>query len=273
MTAASPSARYHHRRPFDKDTYDAVRHALPSAKPTRRGSIAREGLTLELAASDVLRLTLRNGPQIVHLQAWNASDPDERIWTNETSSKENGFLVRGHRLWGTMARFRPLLTVVEDSLTTARETGGRIGPHHFVLGLAENPLVWRVEGGDPSVATAWDRFRALLAARGVDPGTYRDHVSLFAQIRVDVATQRFDPLPSSAQAGDSIALYAEIPLVVALVPSPYRGGGTAARFLDGSVRQVDWEVVPVDVPASGWPYPGVPYPDLTPYLGPDGRRS
>jgi uncharacterized protein YcgI (DUF1989 family) len=271
----SASERYHHRRPFDQATYDAVRAALQSAsaQPQGSGLLPAEGLVLTLAPSDVVRLTLVEGPQVVHLHAWNLDDPDERIWTNETSSKENAFLSVDHRIWGTMARFRPLLTVVEDTVRAIDAAGLPVGRHHFVLGGGETPFAWRVGGGDPAIPSAWDRFRDLMAAAGADPATYRDHVSLFQKVAIDVPSQRFDVVPSDSRTGDLVSLFAEIPLRVALVPSAYREGGTLPANLDGATRGVSWEILAVDVPSPGWPYPGVPYPDLAPYLGPEGRRA
>jgi uncharacterized protein len=271
----SASARYHHRRPFDKATYDAVRAALANEPVVRAsGKLEPAGVIINLDPSDVLIIRLADDAQIVHLHAWNRDDPDERIWTNETSSKENAFLVRDHRVWSTMAHFRPLLTVVTDSLSDRRDAGDPVSPHHFVLGGSETPFAWRATGGDAAIPTVWDRFRGLLNSCQVDPSTYRDHISLFQRINVEVDTQRFDVVPSQARCGDEVGLFAEIPLGVALVPCPSREGGHPASALDGLTRDVRWDVVQVDVQAPGWPYPRVPYPDLSPYLDPrTGTRS
>lgn len=231
-----------------------------------------DGVVITLAPSDILRLTVIERAQVVHMYAWNPDDPDERIWTNETSSKEDAFLAVDHRIWGTMARFRPLLTVVEDSVGARQVPGDGQGRHHFVLGGWETPFAWAVGGGNPEIPTTWHRFRALLDAAGVDPVLYRDHVSLFQRVMVDMSTQHFDVVGSDAQAGDRLAFFAEIPLAVALVPSPYREGGTWPADLDGTTNPVRWEILHVDVPPPGWPYPGVPYPDLTRYVDKRGHR-
>jgi hypothetical protein len=57
------------------------------------------------------------------------------------------------------------------------------------------------------------------------------------------------------------------------VPSPYRGGGIEPARLDGSVDPVDVEVRASGIPPLGWPYPGVPYPDIRPYVDAEGRRT
>ena len=60
--------------------------------------------------------------------------------------------------------------------------------------------------------------------------------------------------------------YAELDLHLALVPSPFRGGGRPARALDGSVEPVRVETWATGIAPIGWPYPDVPYPDIQPYL-------
>lgn len=271
-TAIDGSARYHHRRPFDRERYDRVREALSGGLPTDVTALRVEGQVVDVDAGDALTLSLIEGPQIVHLAAWNRTDPDERVWTNETSSKEDCFLIVDHRLWGTMARFRPLLTMVEDTVHTSGGMDETYGRHHPVLAGWETAATWALDGGDPRVTSVWDRMLGLRAGRGADPTLHRDHVSLFQKLSVDPESQRLRLLPSDGVTGDRVVLFAEIDLSVALVPSPYRGGGIRPADLDGSVRTVGFTVRPTGVEPPGWPYAGVPYPDLSPYIGAHGRR-
>ena len=60
--------------------------------------------------------------------------------------------------------------------------------------------------------------------------------------------------------------YAEKDVNLALVPSPYRSDGITARELDGSVEPVGVDLWASGVTPLGWPYPGVPYPDIAPYV-------
>jgi uncharacterized protein YcgI (DUF1989 family) len=263
--------RYHHRRPFDAPFYDAIAIGLASVRTSLRSrSLPPEGLIERLSAGDVVTVRLVRAPQIVHVFAWNPDDPDERIWPHETSGMENAFLRRHSRIWGMMARFRPLLTVVEDTVVAAETP---VGSHHFVLGGFEVPQAWRMAGGSQAVPSSWERFEILLRESGLNTKIHRDHVSLFQKMVVDPATQRFFNAPSDARGGDRVSLYAEVDLAVALVPSPYRGGGIEPDCLDGSVEPVVIEVRASGVRPIGWPYPGVPYPDITPYVDAQGRRT
>jgi uncharacterized protein YcgI (DUF1989 family) len=268
--AASEHHSYHHRRPFNRPFYDRIAADLATAESlTSAQDLPVQGLVQHVDAGSVLTIRLVRAAQVVHLFAWNPADPDERIWPHETSGIENAFLNRYSRIWGTMARFRPLLTIIEDTVQTIPPAGS----HHFTLGGFEVPTLWRAAGGSSRIVTSWERFQQLLASRDLDRAIYRDHISLFQKMVVDVPTQRFLNAPSDARANDRVSLYAEAELDVALVPSPYRGGGIAPAALDGAIEPVRVEVRRSGVAPLGWPYPGVPYPDISPYIDTSGRRK
>jgi uncharacterized protein YcgI (DUF1989 family) len=265
--------RYHHRRPIDHGFYDQVEASLAGRVADREQRVEAAGAVVALEGGDVLTVALPDGPQVVHLFAWNPADLDERIWPHETSSVEDAFLRRHSRIWSTMARYRPLLTVVEDTLITIDRAGEPIGRHHFVLGGWEVPAVWAASGGRADVPTAWERMRTLLARNGGDTSTYRDHISLFQKISIDQDSQRLTNLRSDALVGDRISLFAELDLRVAVLPSPYGAGGTPPRQLSGDVAPVEVRRFRGHPPPLPWPYPGVPYPDITPYIDDRGQRT
>lgn len=265
---------YHTRRSIDHAFYDEVRSVLAAAsEPHQSVGVGPTGVVLSAQAGDLLTMRLMDGPQVVHLFAWNPDDPDERIWPNETSGMENAFLRQDSRIWSQMARFRPLLTVVRDTVRTVDVPGAPVGRHHFVLGGFETPAAWRAAGGDPAVPSPWERFLALLDGAGIDGSLYRDHISFFQKISVEPSTQRFRNLPSDAVAGDEVTLFAEIDLRVALVPSPYLGGGIAPSDITQPPRRVTAELSGSGMEPLSWPYASVPYPDICPYTDSSGRRT
>jgi uncharacterized protein YcgI (DUF1989 family) len=264
--------RYHHRRPIDHDFYDGLESTRAGRQPEDRVQLPPEGVVLELAGGDAVSVIESDGPQIVHLFAWNPHDSDERIWPHETSSVEDAFLRRHSRIWGTMARYRPLLTVLEDTVETVDHPGEPRGRHHFVLGGWEVPAIWRAAGGSPEVPSAWERMRDLIASSDGDSHTYRDHISLFQKISIGPTSQRLTNLRSDAKAGDQLALFAEIDLRLALLPSPYGPGGIEPRELSGAVSRVELAHYRGLGHPPGWPLEGVPYPDITSYVDQRGQR-
>ncbi len=257
--------KYTHARPRDGAFSSRVADAAHVASWSTSRVLPAAGSLVRLDAGDLLSVSLDDGAQIVHLDAWSTTEPTDRLWPHETSGIEGCFLGLGHRLWTTMPVFRPLLSVVVDTLGEPACVRGE-GRHHLVLSGWDVPAIWRLEGGSPDVPTAWEHFRRLSVLDGVDPGLHRDAISLFQRTRIEPATGRLQRLPSLADTGDRVVLFAEADVSVALVPSAWRDGGRFASDCDGTVASVSWQVAPSHCTPLGWPAGGVPYPDITPYL-------
>jgi uncharacterized protein YcgI (DUF1989 family) len=157
---------------------------------------------------------------------------------------------------------------------TARGGDAPHGYHHPILAGLGTPREWQAHGGSTDVATTWQQFAGLMATRGIDTYPLSENIALFQKTQIDVHAQRFDRIPSDALAGDSLTLFAEIDLCLLFALSPYLDGARDVPF------RADLRPLPVRISISErvtaplpWPYPGVPYPDLSLYLGEDGTRS
>ncbi|MGE0219552.1 DUF1989 domain-containing protein [Mycolicibacterium sp.] len=258
--------------PIDAAFYDGVRAALPKAAIRQRLRLADlGGAAVDVHAGETLDLRLLEGPQIVNLFAYNPHDPDERIW-HQSVIREGLFTTRGTRIWGTMARNRPLLTVVED--TVCADPRRPFGQHHIYFGGSGTPAEWRFAGGADGVRTTWEQLAELLEDRDVDPALLLENVCFFQKSTVDQLPMRVEMLASDAAAGDHVTLFAEIDLVVLLALSPYEDGGRPAHEI-GTPQPKAVEVSvsePVATPLP-WPYEGISYPDMSRYLDDTGRRT
>lgn len=260
-----------HARPFQKDFYESVMDKAAQAELRMTQTLAvPEARPVELQAGELLTLELVEGPQIVNLFALNPHDPDERIWTQDMCLIEGIYLSRFNRLWGTMARYRPLLTIVEDTVTTL----AGIGRHHFLFGGFETSADWQLQGGKEGVESTWEQFTDALESRSLEPSLLdKGYISLFQKVAVDGPTQQFQIYPSDARAGDRVTLFAEIDLLVLLALSPYIDGSRSpAEIGDPQPRAVKITVRERVAEPLGWPYPGVPYPDLSLYEDSEGHR-
>ena len=259
--------------PIDAAYYDDLVERIPGAV-IRDSRVLSDfgGMCINLNAGELLTIELLEGPQIVNLFALNAEDPDERLWL-QTIVREGLFLNRFTRLWGTMARYRPLLTLLEDTVAT-RPSDLRFSRHHPIYGGAGTQAHWRAAGGAAHVNSTWTQFARLMVELAVPPFMLKEDVCLFQKSALDGPTQRLIIAPSDALAGDRVVFFSEINLHVLLALSPY---------LDGSARPADIgdpQPLPAAITTSDkvaepllWPYPSVPYPDLSPYLDSDGVRS
>jgi uncharacterized protein YcgI (DUF1989 family) len=229
------------------------------------------GLAVDVPRGAALTLTLLEGPQIVNAFAFNPEDPDERMW-QQSVIREGVFLRRFSRVWGTMARYRPLLAVLED--TVADDPKLASAQHHPYYGGSGTPADWRLAGGAEGVPSTWEQFAALLAERDVPAHILRENLCLFQRSRIDAEGGWIDILPSNALAGDRVTLYAEIDLCLLLALSPYVDGGrpasTPGRPEPRAVRVAVTSPLADPLP---WPYPGVDYPDLSLYLDGQGQRT
>jgi len=271
-----PKRVFTHKRPIDAGFYEKLRLDL-GERPLAGEALAVQdgkGILVEAPAGSLISFELPEGSQIVNVFFWNAHDPDERYWAEETMLLDGAYLQRMMRMWGTMARFRPLATVVEETVTTLRRPGEPQAFHHFAHGGSGTPADWAIKGGPKGVATSWDRLSGAMEEVGVPGRMLTQNVSLFQKTAVDPTAQHLTVLPSDAAPGDRMVWFAEIDLALAICASPYREGGRQPAELDGSTRPV---VVRVETDVAmplDWPYPGVEYPNLSLYLDPStGRRS
>ena len=260
-------------KPLNHAFYESVEAELTRARFRQAARLdSLDGTLLEVERGSFLRIELVDGPQIVNVFAFNRADPDERLW-HQSLISEGLFLQRFSRLWGTMARYRPLLTVVEETVEQ-RARMGDIARHHSLIGGSGTPSDWAHAGGAAGVRSTWEQFASLMERRSLSPHLITQNVSLFQKSYVDWLSQRLEIVPSDALRGDRITFFVEIDLCVLFALSPYGDGSQPASERNGhDVRAVAVTVATSGFEPLGWPYPGIPYPDLALYADSEGTRS
>jgi uncharacterized protein YcgI (DUF1989 family) len=261
-----------HSRPFDRDYYRALRAHIGSADAHHAELVAAaEGHAVDVEAGALLSVELVEGPQIVNMFMFNPRDPDERFWAHQTCLIEGLFLTRWSRLWGTMARLRPMMTVLEDTVAT-RPLPGVVAPkHHPVLGGAGTPADWHYSGGRNGAVSTWEQFARALVARGLSHELIIDNACLFQKSGVE--GDRVEIYASDALAGDRLTFFAEIDLTVIFALSPYVDGSRAPGSVQTSPRPIKVTVTESVAKPLAWPYEGMGYPDLSLYVDSNGVRS
>ena len=124
-----------------------LREQFTIPKETGKGVVVQRGHTV--------RFVIIEGPQIADVNVFNAQDPAEHLRAMETLNREGFWLTRFSRLWSNMPRFRPLMTIIED---TVRTKPGQGEPHHHhIFGGHCNP--YEIPGGSVilTVTTTWYR--------------------------------------------------------------------------------------------------------------------
>jgi uncharacterized protein YcgI (DUF1989 family) len=261
--------------PFEKSFYERLVAQRREWKP-RSTAVLHDlsGTLCQVSAGELIRLRLAAGAQIVHFFPFNAYDPDERYDGQNTSLFESLYLTRFSRLFGTMARSRPLMTLLEDSVTPPRYPGACPGRHHPTFGGNGTPADWRFGGGAEGISTAWEQYVALLATLDLPASLIKDEVCFFEKVAIAPYSQQLLRFASDALPGDCVTLFAEIDLTILIALSPYVDGGRAASDLSGAeTRPVEVTVFEKISKPLGWPYPGQPYADVLLYLDENGVRA
>ncbi len=258
--------------PIDSAFYENAAARLASAEVTAEHRLDDfGGLAVDVPKGAAVTLTLLEGAQIVNAFAYNPADPDERMW-QQSVLREGIFLRRYSRVWGTMARYRPLLTVLED--TVSADPHLPRAQHHPYFGGSGTPADWRAAGGAQGVASTWEQLAGLLSEREVPVHILGENLCLFQRSIVNPDPMRVEILPSNAVTGDRITLFAEIDLCLLLALSPYVDGGRAASEPGApQPRAVRVSVTEPIVEPLAWPYPEIRYPDISLYLDDTGTRS
>lgn len=261
-----------HARPFDTAFYNRLRSLLETAT-VRETHLLDEpsGASFRVDAGELLTVELLEGAQIVNMILLNASDPDERFWAHQTCLIDGLFLTRWSRLWGTMARLRPLMTVLEDTVAVRPLPGVTAAKHHPVLGGSGTPAAWYYSGGRMGAKSVWSQFARTLAERSLGPELIVDDASLFQKAAVEGG--RLETYPSDALASDRLTFFAEIDLIVVLALSPSVDGSVPPSRVRSRPRPVQATIIEAIAEPVGWPYAGIGYPDLSLYLDASGVRS
>lgn len=180
------------------------------------------GRSIVVPRGSIFRLTCPEGPQVADVCFFNREDPAERLWANQTLNREGVYVSTGSRLWGTMPRFRPLATLIADSV--ADRSDPTATPHHIVLGAHCNPWMWLVATGRQDHPNCYDQLCSAVADAGIPEHLIHDNINFFQRTRIDAATHAYVTEPSGAQAGDYVELVAEVELTIAVSTCPMGSG-------------------------------------------------
>lgn len=214
---------------FNRDFYEGLVEGRASWSTSSTSVVEVEdgGAAIVVPAGSVLRVTCLAGPQISDVCVWNANDPSERLWNDQTLNHEGIHLTTMNRLWGNMPHFRPLMTIVAD--TVVSQPTRTLSRHHCILAAHCNPHNWYWTFGEdvshPFVQfNCWTNLAKAIQPFGLGPEALHDNLNLFQKIGYDSKTGRGFMEPSDAKKGDYVEFFAEIDVLVALTICPSGSG-------------------------------------------------
>ena len=125
----------------------------------------------------IFRLACPDGAQVADVCFFNADDPTEHFWANQTLLREGAHVTRGSRLRGTMPLYRPLGTIIADTVADRVASGET--RHHIVLGAHCNRYMWLLATGRGDHPNCYDQLCDAVDAAGVDRALIHDNVNFF----------------------------------------------------------------------------------------------
>jgi uncharacterized protein len=214
--------------PFSRAFYENLRLQRATFRRVNEIVIPKEeGRGFKVRRGQSVRLVCVEGPQIADVDVFNAEDPGEHLWANQTLNREGAHLTTFSRLWSNMPRFRPLMTIIEDRVKpVATNPGAR---HHIILGAHCNPYYWLVATGQSNHSSCYTNLVSAIAPFGLGSEYVHDNLNLFQKTRIDPQTSRYVTEASDAKVGDYVEFYAEIDVLVAVSACPCGSGRYAAE--------------------------------------------
>jgi uncharacterized protein YcgI (DUF1989 family) len=204
--------------------YTKVRGALPHYHLVEQFDILpTTGRAFRVARGQVARFFISHGPQIVDLDVFNAEDPREHLWANQTLNSEGFWLSTFSRMWSNLPWLRPLATIVQDTVKTDQTTGP--ARHHHIFGGHCNAREWYAATGKRDLPNCYENLCKSVAPFGLPPESIHDNLNLF-QKTVLLANGTLNTVRSDARVGDFVDFYAEIDLLMAASLCPRGSGAT-----------------------------------------------
>jgi uncharacterized protein YcgI (DUF1989 family) len=176
---------------------------------TGKGFVVKRG--------QVARFLIIEGPQIADIDFFNANDYSEHLWANQTMNREGNWLTTFSRLWSNMPHFRPLVTIIEDTLRT-RPGDGRFF-HHHISGAHCNPYSWLLATGRWDHPNCYDNLASAIGPFGLGPESVHDNLNLFQKTAKHIDGANITE-GSDAVVGDFVEFYAEMDILVAVSLCP-----------------------------------------------------
>ncbi len=184
----------------------------------------RDAACVAVPAGGYFRIVSTEGPQVGDLNLWAAEDFSERFYSGKTRALHGTHVSTGDRLWSTFPYFRPMATIVEDTLDWYGfdADGGSV---HDVIGTRCDPYTNRLLSGEDYHHCCHSNLtRALADYSGkplIEAELYvHDVMNVFMCTGFLGDTHQYFMKASPVRPGDYLELHAEIDLIVGLSACP-----------------------------------------------------
>jgi uncharacterized protein len=183
----------------------------------------RSGYAFHASDGDIVRFSTVDGPQVVDLNIWSASDPRERFWASRTRQFYGTHLTVGHRLWSNLPFLRPLATFIADTISYGRDADD--AGCHDLLGTRCDPYVNELLSDAAYDYHCHSNLTRSVLPFGLTEFDVHDVINLFQVTGLMPDDKRYFMKTCPAKPGDYVELLAETDLLMAISLCP--GGDLA----------------------------------------------
>ncbi len=205
-----------------------------------RGFYVRKGQSFRIIEAE--------GPQIGDLWFYNHNDPKkEHFWSNYTMVLEGVHMKKLSRLWSTMPRFRPMATVLEETVSSRGSP-----PHNIALGSFCTTESWELFTGVKGHNSCYMNGLQAIEPFGLSEYDLHDNLNIHMNVKIDANTGDVSVDKTECVKGDYVEFYAEIDLLVVLSVCP-EGDGSSLRSSELTVRPLTVEIYDTHVEPKTFP--------------------
>ncbi len=223
---AEPRVIYDHGSgpPIDVDRhfYDRLARQVDRRVLVERAVVpVRSGRAWAVAAGQLCRLVVIDGPQVADLNVWNRHNPRERFWAARTRQLYRAHVTTYDRLWSCLPYLRPMLTITNDSIHYGLDGLDEDGAGcHDLLGTRCDPYVHKLLNGEDFDHCCHSNLVRAVAPYHLTEFDVHDVLNVF-QVTGLTRDGRYFVKPSPAKRGDFFEFFAEIDLLCAVSTCPH----------------------------------------------------
>lgn len=235
---------------FDPDFFEQVRNAKANYRPLENTVIPpNNGKGFSVKKGQIFRIVQVEGPQVVDVALWNLNEPKEIFRPEHSFLIEGWFVGENTRLWSDVPYFRPMATCIEDTVDN------QVGWHnHLVLGSHCTSEFLEMRSDRKGLNSCHVNFLQAIEPFGLSEENIQDNFCVCMPSRINDETGKMEITATKARAGDYVAFYAEIDLLVAVSVCPMGDGSFAATTPEKiTVRPVGVEILDTGIEPREFP--------------------
>lgn len=202
----------------DQEFYDRLADHTKMGQPVDQFIVPiRSGMAWPVRAGQICRIVVVEGPQVADFNAWNLHNPRERFWAARTKQLYRAHVTTYDRLWSCLPYFRPMLTIVNDTVNYGIDEDG--AGCHDLLGTRCDPYVHKLLTGEDFDYCCHSNLVRAVAPYRLSESDVHDVLNIF-QVTGLTEDHRYFVKPSPAKKGDFFEFFAEIDLLCAISTCP-----------------------------------------------------